>query len=169
MGTTLTAAFIRNNSIQFFQVGDSKGYISRGEELHQMTKDHSLLGQLVHDNVISAEDAEQLQGGKNIILKALGAEESVAVDHKEATLNEGDTVLLCSDGLHGCFKNEEMPNLVSGAVDVGKLCEDLVRAARDRGGPDNITVVLVTVLDANRPPGGNGLLSRLGRWFRGGK
>lgn len=169
MGTTLTVALIRNGRIHFFQVGDSKGFIGRSGKLHQMTKAHSLIDQLVDDNVITAEDAEQLQGGKNIILRALGAEATVKIDYSEGPLNEGDTVVLCSDGLHSLIKNRELEDLVSGSADVGKLCEDLVREARDRGAPDNITVVIVSVLDAGAKPPAPGVLDRLKAWFGGDK
>lgn len=169
MGTTLTTALVHNGRVHFFQVGDSKGFIGRNGKLHQMTKAHSLIDQLVDDKVISAEDAEQLQGGKNIILRALGAEATVKIDYSEGPLAEGDKIILCSDGLHGLIKNRELEDLVSASVDSGKLCEDLVREARDRGGPDNITVVIVSVLDmeAKAPP--EGLMTRLRSWFRKGK
>lgn len=167
MGTTLTVALIRNGRVHFFQVGDSKGFVGRGGKLHQMTKAHSLIDQLVDDKVISQEDADQLQGGKNIILRALGAEATVKIDYSEGSLAEGDTILLCSDGLHGCVKSRDIEALVSSASDVGKLAEDLVHEARDRGGPDNITVVIVSVLEAGEPEPTPGLLTRLRTWFRG--
>jgi serine/threonine protein phosphatase PrpC len=166
MGTTLTAAFLRDGRIQFFQVGDSKGFIGREGQLHQMTEDQSLIGKLIHDKVITPEDAEQLEGGRNIILQALGAEPTVKVDVSTSTLQEGDYVLLCTDGLHGCVKLKELEEMVGAAADSGKLCEDLVREARDRGGPDNITVVTAAVLegdDGERPPG---LLGRLAGMFK---
>jgi protein phosphatase len=166
MGTTLTAALIRDGRVQFFQVGDSRGFLARHDSLHVMTKDHSLIGQLVADKVITPEDADQLEGGRNIILKALGAEASVKIDWSEATLDEGDLVLLCTDGLHGCVKNEEIGEVVAAAVDPGKLCEDLVHLARDRGGPDNITVVAGAVLEGDADPRTPGLLGRVAGMFR---
>jgi len=166
MGTTLTAALLRDGRIEFYQVGDSKGFIGREGQLHQMTEDQSLIGKLIHDKVITPEDAEQLEGGRNIILQALGAEPTVKIDVSTSTLQEGDYVLLCTDGLHGCVKLKELEEMVGAAADSGKLCEDLVREARDRGGPDNITVVTVSVLegdDGERPPG---LLGRLAGIFK---
>jgi len=168
MGTTLTAALIRDGKIQFFQVGDSKGFISRHGKLHPMTNDHSLIGTLVADKVISQEDAERLEGGRNIILKALGAEASVKIDCSESALEEGDAVVLCTDGLHGCLKIKEIEAMVGEATDSGKLCEDLIREANDRGGPDNITVVTVSVLDAGEIPRPPGILGRIAGMFRGG-
>jgi len=167
MGTTLTAALLREGRVQFFQVGDSKGFIARSARLHQMTKDHSLIGQLVDDNVITPEDAEQLEGGRNIILKALGAEATVQIDVSEAALDEGDVVLLCTDGLHGCLKSRELEERVGGATDSGKLCDDLVHEARERGGPDNITVIVVSVLERGEAPPPPGLLERLRGLFGG--
>jgi len=161
MGTTLTAALLRNGRVEFFQVGDSKGFIGRNGKLHSMTKDHSLIGQLVDDKVITPEDAEQLEGGRNIILKALGAEASVKIDFSEANLDAGDAIVLCTDGLHGCVRRKEMEEFVNAAADTGKLAEDLVRSAKDRGGPDNITVVTVTVLEASEEAQPPGLVTRL--------
>jgi len=166
MGTTLTAALIRDGRILFFQVGDSKGFIGRQGQLHQMTKDQSLIGKLIEDKVISAEDAEQLEGGRNIILQALGAEPSVKVDVSTSTLREGDKLLLCTDGLHGCVKARELEELVGSSEDAGKLAEDLVREARDRGGPDNITVVVVSVLEGGEDDRAPGLLGKVADMFR---
>jgi protein phosphatase len=166
MGTTLTAALVRRGRIQFFQVGDSKGFIARHGKLHQMTADHSLIGTLVADKVISAEDAEQLEGGRNIILKALGAEQKVDIAWSDAALEEGQAVVLCSDGLHGCLKDGEIEEIVGGTSDPGKLCDDLVREANARGGPDNITVVCITVLESDESPRLPGLLGRIAGMFR---
>jgi protein phosphatase len=166
MGTTLTAALIRHGRVQFFQVGDSKGYVSRHGKLHQMTNDHSLIGTLVADKVISAEDAEQLEGGRNIILKALGAEPEVNIDVSEAPLEEGQAVLLCTDGLHGCVRETDIERLVGATSDVGKLCDDLVKEAKQHGGPDNITVVGVAVVDGGEAPRTPGLLGRLTGMFK---
>jgi len=166
MGTTLTAALIRDGRILFFQVGDSKGFISREQQLHQMTEDQSLIGKLIHDKVITPEDAEQLEGGRNIILQALGAEPTVKVDVSTSTLFEGDSVLLCTDGLHGCIRQRELEEMVGRAVDSGKLAEDLVREARDRGGPDNVTVVVISVLEGDPEPRPPGLLTRLAGIFK---
>lgn len=166
MGTTLTVALIRDGRILFFQVGDSKGFIAREGQLHQMTEDQSLIGKLIQDKVITPEDAEQLEGGRNIILQALGAEPTVKVDVSTSTLAEGDSVLLCTDGLHGCVKQKELEEMVGKTADSGKLCEDLVREANDRGGPDNITVVTVSVLEGDQDPRPPGLLGRIAGMFK---
>jgi len=149
MGTTLTAALVRQGRIHFFQVGDSKGYIFRSQKLHQMTNAHSLIDTLVQDKVISAEDAEQLQGGKNIILRALGAEATVKIDLSETSLGEGDVVVVCSDGLHGSVKHERIEEIVRKSLDPGKIAEELVNEARDNGGPDNITVGVLAVMEVD--------------------
>jgi protein phosphatase len=166
MGTTLTAAIVRGNRIQFFQVGDSRGFIARRGKLNQMTKDHSLIGQLLEDKVITPEDAESLEGGRNIILQALGPDPNVKIDGTESTLEDGDIVVLCTDGLHGSVKHKDLEETVAGATDSAKLCEDLVGKARDRGGPDNITVIAVAVVDGGTPPPMPGLMSRLAEVFR---
>ncbi len=161
MGTTLTAALLRDGRCLFFQVGDSKGFIFREGHLHQMTEDQSLIGKLIHDKVITPEDAEHLEGGRNIILQALGAEPTVKVDVSTSSLFEGDSVLLCTDGLHGSIRQKEVEEMCGRAADSGKLAEDLVREARDRGGPDNITAVVISVLEGAAEPRPPGLLSRL--------
>jgi len=166
MGTTFTAALLRHGRIHFFQVGDSKGYIFRGDKLHQMTNAHSLIDTLVQDKVISAEDAEQLQGGKNIILRALGAEATVKIDLSETTLGDGDIVLLCSDGLHGPVKHDRMEEIVRGSVDPGKIAEELVAEARANGGPDNITVGVLAVLDMEEAPKPAGFVDKIAGWFK---
>jgi protein phosphatase len=167
MGTTLTSALLCDGRCLFFQVGDSKGFIFREGHLHQMTEDQSLIGKLIHDKVITPEDAEHLEGGRNIILQALGAEPTVKVDVSTSSLFEGDWVLLCTDGLHGSIRQKEIEEIVGRAADPGKLAEDLVRAARDRGGPDNITVVVITVREGAAEPRPPGLLSRLAGIFKG--
>jgi len=169
MGTTLTAALLRQGRIHFFQVGDSKGYIYRGEQLHQMTKAHSLIDTLVQDKVISAEDAEQLQGGKNIILRALGAEATVKIDLSETTLGEGDVVVVCSDGLHGSVKKERIEEILKRSLDPGKIAEELVAEARANGGPDNITVGVLAVLDVDDEEPPAGFVTRIAEWIRGRK
>jgi len=165
MGTTLTAALLRGPRILFFQVGDSRGFLARKGKLHQMTKDHSLIGRLVDDKVITAEDAEQLEGGRNIILQALGAEASVKVDYSDATLGAGDCILLCTDGLHGCVRRQEIEARVAASDDCAQLCQDLVNLARDRGGPDNVTVVAAAVEEeeGEAEEGGGGPIRRLWR------
>jgi len=169
MGTTFTGALLRHGRIHFFQVGDSKGYIFRSDKLHQMTNAHSLIDTLVQDKVISAEDAEQLQGGKNIILRALGAEATVKIDLSETTLGEGDIVVLCSDGLHGPVKHDRMEEIVRTSVDPGKIAEELVAEARANGGPDNITVGVLAVLDVEEKPKPAGFVDKIAGWFKPGK
>ena len=166
MGTTFTGALLRHGRIHFFQVGDSKGYIFRSDKLHQMTNAHSLIDTLVQDKVISAEDAEQLQGGKNIILRALGAEATVKIDLSETTLGEGDIVVLCSDGLHGSVKHDRMEEVVRGSVDPGKIAEELVAEARANGGPDNITVGVLAVLDVEQDAKPAGFVDKIAGWFK---
>jgi len=166
MGTTLTAALLRDGRCVFFQVGDSKGFIFREGQLHQMTEDQSLIGKLIHDKVITPEDAEQLEGGRNIILQALGAEPGVKVGVSTSSLFEGDSVLLCTDGLHGSVRQKEIEEMCARAADPGKLAEDLVREARDRGGPDNITVVVISVLEGAAEPRPPGFLTRIAGIFK---
>ncbi len=166
MGTTLTAAFLRDKRVGFYQVGDSRGFVVRKGAMRQMTKDHSLIGRLIDDKVISPADAERMEGGKNIILQALGAEACVHVDYSEASLGDGDLILLCTDGLHGCVKQAELDELVGDADDCEGLCKKLVEAARQAGGPDNISVVGVAVESGGAEDVPNDPLSKAGRALR---
>jgi serine/threonine protein phosphatase PrpC len=134
--------------------------------LHQMTVAHSLIDTLVQDKVISEEDAEQLQGGKNIILRALGAEATVKIDLSETSLGEGDIVLLCSDGLHGSVKHARIEEIVRESLDPGRIGEELLREAKENGAPDNVTVAVMAVLDVDSEEQPAGLVSRIAGWFK---
>src|SRR5881296_1260773 len=141
MGATLTGAAIRGDKLDLVQVGDSRAYVMRGEQIRLATKDQSLVQQLVDVGQISEEEAETHMF-RNVILQALGAQNELTPATARIQLRDGDTLLLCSDGLSGKLKNEEIRQIVSEAGELGAACSALVQAANDRGGEDNITVVL---------------------------
>ena len=142
MGATLTGAAIRHDKLDLVQVGDSRAYVMRGEQIRLATKDQSLVQQLVDVGQISEEEAETHMF-RNVILQALGAQTELTPATARIQLRQGDMLLLCSDGLSGKLRNEEIRKIVAeSGEDLNAACAALVAAANDRGGEDNITVVL---------------------------
>jgi hypothetical protein len=142
MGTTVTVAGVLHGSLYLAQVGDSRGYLVRGGAATQLTKDQSLMQRLVDAGELTEEEAE-LSERRNIILQALGPDARIRVDLTWQDLRRGDTLVICSDGLSGQVKREEIGQLVRELPDLDALCSRLITMANERGGPDNITVVAV--------------------------
>jgi protein phosphatase len=141
MGTTTTAAGVLNDHLYLTQVGDSRAYLVRGGQAHQITKDQSLMQRLVEAGELTEEEAAQSER-RNIILQALGPDPKVKVDLTHQEVRQGDVLVLCSDGLSGQVKKEEIAEIVTAASDLSAACEQLIALANERGGPDNITVVV---------------------------
>jgi len=141
MGTTMTAAFVSGDTVHIAQVGDSRAYLLRKNKLVQVTKDQSLISQLIEDGTLTEEEAEKL-GGRNIILQALGVEADVNVEVKSMEVLDGDILMLCSDGLSGMVKDAMMEENLTSADEIGAVAKRLVSMANDAGGRDNITVIL---------------------------
>ena len=142
MGATFTGAAIRGASLDLVQVGDSRGYVIRKDHIRLATKDQSLVQQLVDVGQISESEAETHMF-RNVILQALGAQSEVAPVTGRIHLRQGDVLLLCSDGLSGKLRAEDIQQIVvSSQDDLAKASEALIEEANNRGGEDNITVVL---------------------------
>lgn len=141
MGATLTGAAVRDDKLDLIQVGDSRAYVMRGNQIRLATKDQSLVQQLVDVGQISEAEAETHMF-RNVILQALGAQNELTPATARIQLRRGDMVLLCSDGLSGKLRNEEIRDIVAASEDLGSACTALVAEANNRGGEDNITVVL---------------------------
>jgi protein phosphatase len=142
MGATLTGAAVRGDKLDLVQVGDSRAYVMRGQQIRLATKDQSLVQQLVDVGQISEEEAETHMF-RNVILQALGAQTELAPATARIQIRQGDMLLLCSDGLSGKLRNEEIRQIVSDSgEDLAAACQALVDEANYRGGEDNITVVL---------------------------
>jgi serine/threonine protein phosphatase PrpC len=142
MGATFTGAAIKGDSLDLVQVGDSRGYIIRKEHIRLATKDQSLVQQLVDVGQISESEAETHMF-RNVILQALGAQSEVTPVTGRIRLRQGDLVLLCSDGLSGKLRSEDIQQIVLNSQGhLSKACEALIDEANNRGGEDNITVVL---------------------------
>jgi protein phosphatase len=145
MGTTSTTAGILDDHAYLAQVGDSRAYLVRGSQALQLTKDQSLMQRLVDAGELTEEEAEKSER-KNIILQALGPDAKVRVDLTHQEVRKGDTLVLCSDGLSGQVKKEEIAAAVSEpSKDLAAACAELIALANERGGPDNITVVVARV------------------------
>lgn len=143
MGSTATLAGLLGGCVYVAQVGDSRAYLIRRRQVGRLTRDQSLVQDLIDSGVLDEGDATGV--GRNMILQALGPTPSVepAVTYHE--LRRGDVLLLCSDGLSGVVGDEEIRVAVSEASDCPTLCRSLVDLANERGGPDNITVVAAKI------------------------
>ena len=142
MGTTMTAAVVTPGRVFISQVGDSRAYLLRKNLLNQLTKDQSLIGQLIEEGTLTEEEAEKL-GGRNIVLQAVGVEENLRVDTKYWPLLRGDVLLVCSDGLSGMVKDAQMKEILQAhAEDPGKAAESLIAEANKNGGRDNVTAIV---------------------------
>ncbi len=141
MGTTVVVATVIGKYLQVANVGDSRLYIVNNE-IRQITRDHSLVEEMVRMGGIDRESARN-HPDKNIITRAIGASESVDVDFFSVELNAGDIVLMCSDGLTNMLEDEEIRMILSGQRDIVEKAEELVKAANNNGGKDNIAVVLI--------------------------
>ncbi len=142
MGATFTGAAIRGDNLDLVQVGDSRGYVIRKDHIRLATKDQSLVQQLVDVGQISESEAETHMF-RNVILQALGAQSEVAPVTGRIRLRQGDVLLLCSDGLSGKLRSEDIQQIiVNSQGDLAMACETLIDEANNRGGEDNITVVL---------------------------
>ena len=141
MGTTTVAAFVKDGTAVIAHVGDSRIYLVNGE-IKQLTRDHSVVQSLIESGKITPEDAK-VHPRKNVITRALGAEENVAVDTAVLNIAEGDTLLLCTDGLTNYLDDGEILNTVRQTAPA-EIPESLVNKANGNGGGDNITVVMIT-------------------------
>ena len=141
MGTTATAVGILGEHLYLTQVGDSRAYLVRDAAAHQLTKDQSLMQRLVEAGELTEEEAAHSER-RNIILQALGPDSRIKVDLTHQEIRRGDILVLCSDGLSGQVKKDEIARMVSTTRDLTAVCERLVALANERGGPDNITVIV---------------------------
>jgi protein phosphatase len=145
MGTTLVAVYVSIVPCLVAHVGDSRLYHLRGQDIQQITEDHSWVWEQYKQGLISRE-AIPASPHKNIVTRALGMQPTVDVDIEDLEVQPGDFLLLCSDGLSDLVREEEMAGTVSrNAKDLDGNCTDLVRLANSRGGKDNITVLLIRI------------------------
>jgi protein phosphatase len=142
MGTTLVALLASQGRVALAHVGDSRAYLIRDGRIRLLTDDHSLVGELLRRNAISPEDARE-HPHRHVLTRALGVRSSVQGDLIEMTPHDGDVFALLSDGLSNHVRDEEIAAAVNATSDLQLVCDTLVGFANDRGGSDNITIVLV--------------------------
>jgi serine/threonine protein phosphatase PrpC len=140
--TTITAALLAGDQIFLGHVGDSRAYLVKSDGMQQLSRDHSLVRQLVDTGTITEEEAES-HPQRNVLWNAMGKSIDIKVDTQTIAKPEGAYLLLCTDGLWGVVSEEEIHALIYDAQDPQLACDALIAAANTAGGPDNVTVVLV--------------------------
>lgn len=143
MGTTIVVAICTATFVTIGHVGDSRCYLwSKDEKIKRITSDHSLVNELVRTGQISEFDAEQ-HPRKNVLLQAIGTEDTVSPDIQSILWKQGDCLILCSDGLTNKVLDEELDEAIKTMASLEQVTEDLVTLANERGGEDNITIAIV--------------------------
>ena len=146
MGSTIVAALLQQNFLTIAHAGDSRMYRLRNGILEQLTQDHSLVMEQVRRGLITIEEAEKSEM-QNIIIRALGSEEAVEPDIQELIALRDDVYLLATDGLTKLVKDDLIKEILENSPSLDAACEDLIKAARERGGDDNITCLLLRVVE----------------------
>lgn len=141
MGTTLVVAVIYKNDVIIANVGDSRGYLLHNNGFRKITKDHSVVEELVNANLITEEEARR-HPRRNQITRAMGAEEIIIVDIFREKLEKDDILLLATDGLTGCVEDESIKNIIEQDKGIKEICQDLINEANNNSGKDNISVIL---------------------------
>jgi serine/threonine protein phosphatase PrpC len=144
MGSTLVAALIAGDSAWIVNMGDSRGYVYDDHGLRRVTKDHSLVEQLIDAGMIPPEERYE-HPQRNQILKSLGADPRLEADIFPQELRPGTRILLCSDGVWEMVRDDELARILRESASTAEACERIVRAANENGGEDNISVVLLDV------------------------
>src|SRR3989441_3274377 len=142
MGATLTAAWINGAKLSIAHVGDSRAYLLRSGSLLQLTRDHSLVAEQVRRGILTAAEAEE-SNMQSVLLRALGAQPEIEVDAEEHILFPRDVLLLCCDGLTRMVTEPEIAGTLQAETNPTRAAEKLIALANERGGLDNITVIVV--------------------------
>lgn len=141
MGTTIIIAVIKNNKVYFGHVGDSRVYLIRNNNLNQITTDHSYIEELVLTGSLTREEAQN-HPGKNLITRALGTNEDIEVDTYICKLQETDTYIICTDGFYNMIEGNEIIETLENIEEPEEICKEFVNKANEKGGEDNITVLV---------------------------
>jgi protein phosphatase len=164
MGTTLVACLFYNNRISIAHVGDSRLYRMRDNRFEQITLDHSLLQELVDRGYYSQEEAQR-STNRNYVTRALGVELQVEVEVQEVEVRKGDYFLLCSDGLPDMVDDEDIHLTINTfSTNIETIGEQLIKLANDNGGRDNVSIIVVQVLDTF--PATSGMFNKVKNLFR---
>lgn len=152
MGTTVVAVALEQDYMSIAHVGDSRAYKITEKNLIPLTIDHSWVQELQDSQGISINEAE-VSVGKNVITRALGVRKDVEVDFRLIKVQPGDKFMLCSDGLCGFADDDEIFDVIkTGGGDIVRIADSLVKMANDRGGMDNVTIIVLEVVDVKESP-----------------
>jgi serine/threonine protein phosphatase PrpC len=144
MGTTTSALVVKNNQAWFAHVGDSRIYLVRGDEIRQITEDHSLVASMVREGLLTPKEAET-HPRRNVLQRSMGVSEDVEIDVSGPFgIQQNDVFVLCSDGLHGLVKEPEIKQIAGLPID--QAATEYVRLALARGAPDNVTVIVAKIV-----------------------
>ena len=166
MGTTVVVVFYHGGKVSIAHVGDSRVYRLRGDDFKQITRDHSLIQELVDRGFFTPEEAAE-NTPKNLVTRALGIEQTVEVDVQEQDLESGEIYLLCSDGLNDMVDDEEIHLTLSKySANLLQAATELVRLANEKGGKDNVSVVLVR--PQNPSNGQAGIMAKFNSFLKKG-
>jgi PPM family protein phosphatase len=157
MGTTLVVAAFHDEKIMLGHIGDSRCYRLRGDQFAQITKDHSLLQEQIDAGLLTEEQAAN-SSYKNLVTRALGVDETVALDLQELDVEPGDLYVMCSDGLSDMVGDDEIGEILRTHPSLEQTAERLVATANEHGGRDNISVLLVQAQIGKEK---RGLISRI--------
>jgi protein phosphatase len=147
MGTTTSALVLRNDQAWFAHVGDSRIYRVRGGQIEQLTEDHSLVASMVREGLLTTKEAEN-HPRRNVLQRSMGVAEEVEIDVRGPFGVQADDVfILCSDGLHGVVKEDEI--LQNAALPLDEAADRYVKLALERGAPDNVTVLVARIVRAD--------------------
>ena len=159
MGATVVVVWIDGSRMSLAHVGDSRAYRLRVGSLEQLTQDHSLVAEQVRRGILTQQQADESEM-QSVLIRALGIDPTVQVDTDEHTLIEGDALLLCSDGLSRMVTDAGIASALMTAQQAQEAVDNMIEAANDAGGEDNVTVVAIRVLKES-----NGLLARFWQWL----
>jgi protein phosphatase len=148
MGTTLIAVFVEGDTAYYCHVGDSRSYLIRGDQIQQVTQDHSWVEEQVRLGLMTRDEAKR-DPRRHVLTRTLGTRPETQVDTYEKKLARGDILVSCSDGLSNTVTAKEILAICSEAEDAQEAAQVLVRKANERGAPDNVTVI-VAVVDPER-------------------
>ena len=161
MGATVVAIWLDEEQMSVAHVGDSRLYRMRQGQLEQITQDHSLVAEQVRRGILTQQQADTSQM-QSVLIRALGIDPDVEVDAEEHPVLPGDTLVLCSDGLNRMVTDLDIGSVLNTSLSAREATDRLIALANENGGEDNVTVIVVRVLDA-----ANGWMSRLWRWLCG--
>jgi protein phosphatase len=150
MGTTCTLAAIRGDQMFLAHIGDSRAYLLRDGELHQVSKDHSWVEDAVDQGIITREQA-RTHPNRNVITRAIGLDQQPQIATSAMPLADGDLLLLCSDGLNSMIPDEDIHRILTSSGQE-EVCQALIDAANNQGGHDNTTVVVANVGARRKTP-----------------